>query len=124
MFDYASLFQRFRTKYNAEPLAALLQQEIGPETTLGSDKLKTLLLLILRNATTDSPWPLSNNPQAKYNQLDRPNCNLHLPLWQLVRASTAAPTYFPPEVIGMGGRILFSWMAGSRCTITRPSSCS
>ena len=33
MFDRASLFQRFRTKFNAEPLAALLQQEIGPETT-------------------------------------------------------------------------------------------
>jgi len=104
MFDRVNLFQRFRTKFNAEPLAALLQQEIGPETTLGSEQLKTLLLLILRNATTDSPWPLSNNPYAKYNQLDRSDCNLHLPLWQLVRASTAAPTYFPPEVISIGGR--------------------
>jgi hypothetical protein len=27
---------------------------------------------------------------------------LKLPLWQLVRASTAAPTYFPPEVIVCG----------------------
>jgi hypothetical protein len=27
-----------------------------------------------------------------------------LPLWQLVRASTAAPTYFPPEVIDCGGK--------------------
>jgi uncharacterized protein len=25
-----------------------------------------------------------------------------LPLWQLVRASTAAPTYFPPEVVNVG----------------------
>lgn len=25
------------------------------------------MLLILRNATTDSPWPVSNNPDAKYN---------------------------------------------------------
>jgi hypothetical protein len=25
-----------------------------------------------------------------------------LPLWQLVRASTAAPTYFPPEVVKIG----------------------
>ena len=30
-------------------------------------------------------------------------CNLDLPLWQLVRASTAAPTYFPPEAIKAGG---------------------
>ena len=33
---------------------------------------------------------------------DRVDCNLRLPLWQLVRASTAAPTYFPPEVIDVG----------------------
>ena len=28
---------------------------------------------------------------------------MNLPLWQLVRASTAAPTYFPPEVVTVGG---------------------
>jgi hypothetical protein len=58
----------------------------------------------MRNATTDSPWPLSNNPFAKYNDPARPACNTKLPLWQLVRASTAAPTYFPPEVIMCGGK--------------------
>jgi len=56
----------------------------------------------MRNASTDSPWPVSNNPFAKYNQRNRPDCNLLLPLWQLVRASTAAPTYFPPEVVTLG----------------------
>ena len=25
----------------------------------------------MRNATTDSPWPLSNNPYAKYNEIRR-----------------------------------------------------
>src|SRR5262249_19221578 len=61
-----------------------------------------LLLLVLRNATTDSPWPVSNNPNAKYNDPARPDSNARLPLWQLVRASTAAPTYFPPETINVG----------------------
>ena len=28
---------------------------------------------------------------------------MKFPLWQLVRASTAAPTYFPPEVIVLPG---------------------
>ncbi len=36
-------------------------------------------------------------PRAKYNVAAPADCNLDLPLWQLVRASTAAPTYFPPE---------------------------
>jgi hypothetical protein len=58
----------------------------------------------VRNATTDSPWPLSNNPNALFNDPRRADNNLAIPLWQLVRASTAAPTYFPPEVVTLGGR--------------------
>ena len=108
MFDKASLLKRFRTKYNDTQLAQKLRAVIGQQTgesdaKLGSQALKTYLLLILRNASTDSPWPLSNNPRAKYNDITRHNCNLELPLWQLVRASTAAPTYFPPEVVSVGG---------------------
>jgi uncharacterized protein len=53
----------------------------------------------MRNVTTDSPWPVTNNPYAKYNARNRADRNLDLPLWQLVRASTAAPVYFPPEVV-------------------------
>jgi len=34
---------------------------------LGSKGLRTLLLIIMRNATTGSPWPISNNPNACFN---------------------------------------------------------
>jgi len=102
MFSHARLTERLRFQYNDEPLAQMLKQRLGEDTTLGSDLIKTLLLLILRDATTDSPWPISNNPGALFNQLDSPVCNLRFPLWQLVRASTAAPVYFPPEVIRIG----------------------
>jgi hypothetical protein len=103
MFVKASLLQRLRFKFEDEPLALKLKEVFGINTRLGSDKLRSLLLLVMRNATTDSPWPISNNPHAKYNDSARPDCNLKLPLWQLVRASTAAPTYFPPEVIVLPG---------------------
>jgi uncharacterized protein len=105
MFSKSGLLERFRYKFQDEALSNKLRQVFGANETLGSAKLKTLLMMVLRNATTDSPWPLSNNPQAKYN--DRPDgkqSNLKLPLWQLVRASTAAPTYFPPEVVSIDGR--------------------
>src|SRR5262245_65518247 len=92
----AATLNRFRYKFEDENLAKMLKEQMGADTTLGSDTLRTLLMLVLRNATTDSPWPLSNNPNAKYNDSARPDSNLRLPLWQLVRASTAAPTYFPP----------------------------
>lgn len=97
MFDRAKLLERYWYKYRSDQLAAMLQQVIGKDETLGSSKLRTLLLLVMRNATTDSHWPLSNNPKAKYNM--PPHANLLLPLWQLVRASTAAPVFFPPEEI-------------------------
>jgi uncharacterized protein len=108
MFEKTRLIQRyFRNKFHDEKLAAklrdVIQQQTGdPLATLGHDALRTYLMLVLRNATTDSPWPISNNPAAKYNDSTRPDCNLGLPLWQLVRASTAAPTYFPPEVVTVG----------------------
>jgi uncharacterized protein len=102
MFSRAGVLRRFHNKFDSDNLAAQLQQVLGKDTLLGSDKLRTLLMMVLRNATTDSPWPLSNNPDAMYNARSRSNCNLDVPLWQLVRASTAAPTFFPPELVPVG----------------------
>jgi hypothetical protein len=99
MFVKANLMRRLRYKFESEPLAEKLKEVFGAATRFGSDDVKTLVLLVMRNATTDSPWPLSNNPYARYNDPQRDDNNLNFPLWQLVRASTAAPTYFPPEVI-------------------------
>jgi hypothetical protein len=107
MFHKARLWERFRTKFESDNLSEMLRDVIGEDTTLGSEKLRTLLMMVLRNATTDSPWPLTNNPAAKYNDVTRPGCNLKLRLWQLVRASTAAPTYFPPEVIHVDHDFIF-----------------
>lgn len=121
MFDRAGLFRRYtHYKYEDEKLAEKLKGEFGADTTLGSDRLQTLLILVMRNATTDSPWPLSNNPYAKYNDRSRPDCNLDLPLWQLVRASTAAPVYFPPEVVTIGPHD-FVFVDGGITTYNNPA---
>jgi uncharacterized protein len=99
MFDPSWLIERIKYLYSADPLKAKLQQVFGHDTDLGPDNLKCLLLVVAKNVTTDSPWPISSNPDAKYNDPVRRDCNLRIPLWQLVRASTAAPVYFPPEVL-------------------------
>ena len=99
MFDKAFLFSRIRHLYETQPLAQQLQTVYGATTTLEPHHLNCLLLIVTRNVTTDSPWPISSNPRAKYNDVTRPDCNLKIPLWQLVRASTAAPIFFEPEVI-------------------------
>ena len=98
MFEKSSLIGRLRSFYKADPLREKLNSVFG-ERTLGEEDLRSLLLVVTRNATTDSPWPVSSNPLARYNDRTRADCNLQIPLWQLVRASTAAPVYFPPEIV-------------------------
>ena len=103
MFKRARLLRRFQYKFEDEPLIEKLKAAFGTRL-LGTDDLLTVLMMVLRNASTDSPWPLSNNPHAAFNANGIDGCNMELPLWQLVRASTAAPTFFPPEVIPVGAK--------------------
>lgn len=99
MFEKAALLKRLSSFYAADPLRGKLEEVFGAASTLEPQYLRTLLLVVTHNITTDSPWPISSNPDAHYNDPDRKDCNLRIPLWQLVRASTAAPVYFPPEVL-------------------------
>lgn len=125
MFDSANLLKQFQYKYADQNLAKELQKQFkekdGSVATLGSSSLQTLLLMVMRNATTDSPWPISNNPYAYYNDPSRPDCNLQLPLWQLIRASTAAPTYFPPEVIEVEKGAPFVFVDGGITSFNNPA---
>jgi hypothetical protein len=91
----------------SQPLQAVLDEIIGDRLTLGSPELRTLLTIVLHNTITDSPWPLSNNPSAKYNRPERnlstpADRNLDIGLTRIVRGSTAAPLYFAPERIRTG----------------------
>ena len=118
IFTRAGFRDRLHHRYDEEGLATLLRREYGETRTLGSPDLRCLLLLGLRNATTGSPWPLSSNPAAEFNQ--GPGSNLELPLWQLVRASTAAPTYFPAELIELGGGLSHIFSDGAVTTLNNP----
>lgn len=99
MFAKTRFLKRLNSLYNNGPLEQKLKDVFGEKTDLKPGSLKTLLLVVTRNVTTDSPWPITSNPDAMYNATAREDCNLGIPLWKLVRASTAAPIYFPPEVV-------------------------
>ncbi len=92
------LIPKFRTR----PLVDLLKRQIG-ETTLGSERLLTGLAIVAKRLDTGSVWVFHNNPRAPYfDPAERdPQAvpNRDLPLVNLVRASTAAPTFFAPERI-------------------------
>jgi len=92
-----------RAKYDEAKLIAELKKVYRAETTLGSPELKTGLLVITKRIDTGSPWPIGNNPKGKYFG-GRPGGvvgNGDYPLWQVVRASTAAPAFFEPESIAI-----------------------
>ncbi len=101
MFDKKFLLKRWKSLYNSGELLETLKDTFGRDTDLdiSNGKFKSLLTVVTMNRSTDSPWPISNNPFAKYNNRKRPDCNLNIKLYQLVRASTAAPVYFPPETL-------------------------
>jgi hypothetical protein len=107
IFSKRFLPLRLRSIYRDGPLARELESFFGGDRTLGDPELRSLLLMVLHNTGTDSPWLVSNCTRGKYNRADRylktpPDRNLDLPLSPLVRASAAAPVFFPPQELRIG----------------------
>lgn len=91
-----------RARYDEEALVEALRAELDPECLLGDHRLQTGLLVVTKRLDTGSPWPLANNPRSRYFQAKEGDgwiSNRDYPLWRVVRASTAAPTFFDPEEI-------------------------
>lgn len=93
----------FKPRFEAQKLQDVLEENLvdedGNDLELGSTALKTGLLVCAKRMDTDSAWLLTNNPKASFfqpelNQSYLPN--RHYKLKDLVRASTAAPTYLSP----------------------------
>lgn len=95
-----TIFRKPWYTYKHIPLEKELKETFGEgDIDIESGQFKSLLLAVTMNRTTDSPWPICNIPWMKYNDSKRSDCNLRIPLYKLVRASTAAPTYFKEEKI-------------------------
>jgi len=86
-------------RYDARPLARLLQRQFG-ERTLDDPAIGTGLAVMARRFDTGSPWLISNNPRAPFWNDPQDGSaigNRHYRLAQVIRASTAAPGFFRPE---------------------------
>lgn len=83
-------------KNNPRAIEAVLQSYYG-DRSLAAEDITIALCVITKRADTGSTWPLHNNPNAKYFKYAK-----EMPLWRVVRASSAAPTYFPPLLLNYG----------------------
>ena len=124
MFDRAFILDLYRYKFDSSRLQQLLQKSFGENTTFGDDELKTLLMVVLRNATTDSPWPLSNNPGSIFNAPSGPTATSSSRCGSWCAPARQSRRTSRPSGSGSALTTLCSSTGESPCTTTRPSSCS
>lgn len=100
VFEKSLLRKGFiRAKYDAAKVSQSLKQILGPNVTMGDPSISTGLMVVTKRLDTGSPWPISNNPSGRYFSRSKDGIipNKDYLLWRVVRASTAAPTFFDPE---------------------------
>jgi uncharacterized protein len=96
VFTRANPLKWLKAFFSADNLRIELKKAFGDET-LGSSEIKTGLAIFAKRADTGSTWIFINHPEAKYYTDGK-----DILLRNIVRASTAAPTYFEPETIDVG----------------------
>jgi patatin-like phospholipase/acyl hydrolase len=91
-------YKWLKANYDYKGMTEGLKYAMGADTTVGSDKIKTGLCIVAKRADTNSIWPVINHPRGKYYDGVHSK-NKDFLLWKVVRASTAAPTYFAPQLM-------------------------
>jgi hypothetical protein len=91
-------------KFEVRGLRGQIERFVG-DLELQSDELITGLCVVSKRIDTGSPWIMTNNPAAPFWE-DGPDRigNKDYKLANLVRASTAAPHFFDPELIPINRR--------------------
>ena len=86
-----------KANYSYKAMEDHLKMAFG-DITLGSEEIRTGLCIVAKRADTNSIWPLINHPKGKFFDTDLGK-NKNIPLWMAIRASSAAPTYFAPQMM-------------------------
>lgn len=87
--------------FDTDQLEREIIRDVG-NVTLGGPELQTLLAIVTKRVDTGSPWIVSNLPDAPFFDDSEDGTRLgnrHYPLARLLRASSAAPTFFRQETL-------------------------
>lgn len=85
-------------RFDKRKLERHLERVFG-SARLGGSELQTGLCVVAKRADSGSTWPLHNHPAGPFYKHNGP-----LMLWRVIRASTAAPTFFTPQLLPLGDR--------------------
>ncbi len=89
-------------KFDADALTGVIREHFG-SITLGSNDIRCGLGIVAKRLDTGSVWLFHNHPRGAYFAPENPRSDLlknsELLVADLLRASTAAPTFFAPELI-------------------------
>lgn len=108
-----------KAEYDYTALEKSLKGTFG-DILLGDSSIKTGLCIIAKRADTNSTWTLMNHPDGKFYDSDLGR-NKDIPLWQAVRASSAAPTYFVPQMVDVGNKQTAAFVDGGVSMANNPS---
>lgn len=115
-FRRSSRFAFLAPKFQAAPLVEQIRAQVG-DVTLGSDRLKTGLAIVAKRIDTGSMWVFHNNPRGPWFDASGADPaavpNKDLQLTKLLRASTAAPSYFAPETIEIAQGLTGTFIDGA-----------
>ena len=94
-------FKFLKAEFSEKYLEEALNDFLG-DITIGDNRIRTGLCIVTKRADTNSVWPLINHPGGKYYQHNKDYL-----LKDVLRASSAAPSYFVPQLLkvdeGMNG---------------------
>lgn len=97
--DWTTLRAIFNENYDSNKLEKYLKNTFGEIKIGDTENIKCGLVINCKRADTYSLWSVTNHPDGKYYV-----ANSHLKLWELCRASGAAPYYFKPKLLALKTR--------------------
>jgi patatin-like phospholipase/acyl hydrolase len=86
-------FQFLKAEFSEQNIEKALGKFFA-DITLGDSRIRTGLCIVTKRADTNSVWPLINHPGGKYYPMNKDYF-----LKDILRASSAAPSYFVPQLL-------------------------